>query len=208
MLRSPAIRNRLLAAAVFALVLAPAGVPAHAVSKEIVQLQTQVQQLLDMVQRLQSTMDTRFGVLQNLSQQTADQANQMTAAVADLQKKLASQNEALSGKLDAASGQTQSLNDSVDELKTRIDKLNKTVQDLQAQLQNIQTPPAGAAPPGAMPGTQGDGSQPPAGNTPPPGIFPPPGGQSSSAPAPSGAAQAPPLQETYQAGVRDYNAAR
>src|SRR5581483_5488593 len=206
MLRSPAIRNRLLAAAAFALVLAPAGVPAHAVSKEIVQLQTQVQQLLDMVQRLQSTIDTRFGVLQNLSQQTADQANQMTAAVADLQKKLASQNDALNGKLDAASGQTQSLNDSVDELKTRIDKLNKTVQDLQAQLQNIQSPqqPGGVS---VTPAPQGDGSQPPAGNA-PPAIFPPPNGQSSNAPGPSGAAQAPPLQETFQAGVRDYNAAR
>lgn len=208
MLRSPAIRNRLLAAALFALTLAPAGVPAHAVSKEIVQLQTQVQQLLDMVQRLQSTLDTRFGVLQNLSQQTADQANQMTAAVADLQKKLTSQNEALSGKLDAASGQTQSLNDSVDELKTRVDKLNKTVQDLQAQLQNIQqSPQPGMAPSNAAPAPEGGSSQP--GNTPAPGIFPPPpGGQSSNVPAPSGASQAPPLQETYQAGVRDYNAAR
>ncbi len=51
---------------------------AHAASKEIIELQTQVQQLLDMVQRLQSTLDTRFGVLQNLAQQTADDANQMT----------------------------------------------------------------------------------------------------------------------------------
>ena len=63
----------------FCRVLASAPVPAHAVSKEIIQLQTQVQQLLDMVQRLQSTMDTRFGVLQNLAQQTADQAKQMSA---------------------------------------------------------------------------------------------------------------------------------
>lgn len=201
------IRNRVLAAAVFVLVLAPAGVPAHAASKEIVQLQTQVQQLLDMVQRLQSTVDTRFGVLQNLTQQTADQANQMTAAVADLQKKLNTQNDALNGKLDAASGQTQSLNDSVDELKTRIDKLSKTVQDLQAQLQNIQNPPSTM--PGGTPAPQGGDASQPGGSPQQPGIFPPPGGQSANAPAtPPAGSQTPPLQETFQAAVRDYNAAR
>jgi TolA-binding protein len=212
MQRPRTIRNRLLAAAAFALLLAPAGVPAHAVSKEIIALQTQVQQLLDMVQRLQSTFDTRFGVLQNLSQQTADEANKMTAAVNDLQKKLNTQNDALNGKLDAASGQAQSLNDSVDELKTRIAKLDKTVQDLQAQLQNIQSPQPGAVPPGggqmpgggAMPPQGGDASQPGSnGQQPPNGA---PGG--AGAPGVPAASQAPPLQETFQAGIRDYNAAR
>ncbi|HEY1767761.1 MAG TPA: tetratricopeptide repeat protein [Terracidiphilus sp.] len=209
MLRSSAIRNRLLAAAALVLLLAPAGVPAHAVSKEIVALQTQVQQLLDMVQRLQSTVDTRFGVVQNLAQQTADAANQMTAAVGDLQKKLNAQNDALSGKLDAASGQAQSLNDSVDELKTRIDKLNKAVQDLQTQLQNIQSPPpANGAMPGGMPGAPVNPA--PGGETAQqaPGFPQQQGGFPAGAPGAAPAPQAPPLQETFQAGVRDYNAAR
>src|ERR1039458_8637903 len=73
------LRNRLLAAAIFAIVAASAPMPAHAASKEIIELQTQVQQLLDMMQRVQSTLDARFGVLQNLAQQTADNATQMTA---------------------------------------------------------------------------------------------------------------------------------
>jgi TolA-binding protein len=197
------VRNRLLAAAAFALLLLPAGVPAHAVSKEIVELQTQVQQLLDMVQRLQSTMDSRFGVLQNLSQQTADEANKMTAAVTALQQKLNTQNDAVGGKLDATSGQIQSLNDSVDELKSRITKLDKTVQDLQAQLQTMQNPPPSAQPaavgaPGAMPPQGGDASQSAPGQ---------PGGSPVPAPGPA-ASQAPPLQDTFQSGVRDYNAAR
>jgi TolA-binding protein len=183
---------------VFALVLLSSGVPAHAVSKEIVQLQTQVQQLLDMVQRLQSTLDARFGVLQNLAQQTADQAGQMSKDVNALQQKLNAQNENISGKLDSNSGQIQSLNDSVDELKSRIAKLDKTVQDLQAQLQTMQAPPAAAQPvtPGGAPQQGGDTSQQPA-----------PGGQPGPPPIPA-AAQNPPLQETFQAGIRDYNAAR
>ena len=53
------LRNRVLAGLVFALALAGTPTPAHATSKEIIELQTQVQQLLDMVQRLQSTLRTR-----------------------------------------------------------------------------------------------------------------------------------------------------
>jgi TolA-binding protein len=175
------VRNRILAAAAFAMVLGLAPTPAHAVSKEMIQLQTQVQQLLDMVQRLQSTLDTRFGVMQNLAQQTADQSTQMTTAVNALQQKLNAQNEAAGGKIDTVSGQVQSLNDSVDELKSRIAKLDKTVQELQAQLQNVQTPASGGAPTG--------------------------GGAMPAASAPSGG-QAPPLQDTFQSGVRDYNAGK
>jgi len=66
----------------------------------------------------------------------------------------------------------------VDELKSRIAKLDKTIQDMQAQLQNTQNPSAPQEAAG-------------------------PGGPD----APS-APQTPPLKETLQAGVRDYNAAR
>ena len=55
------LRNRLLAAMLFAMVLGLAPMQAGATSKEIIELQTQVQQLLDMVQRIQSTLDTRIG---------------------------------------------------------------------------------------------------------------------------------------------------
>src|SRR5580704_1655677 len=134
---------------------------AHAASKEMVQLQTQVQQLLDMVQRLQTTMDTKFAVLQNLAQQTADQATQMNGTVTALQQKLNTQVDSLNGKLDTSSGQVQSLNDSVDELKTRITRLEKSIQDLQTQLQNAQQPQngvPGAPPTGATPAPNGPGA--------------------------------------------------
>jgi tol-pal system protein YbgF len=173
-------RNRFLAAAITAMVLVSFPTPARAASKETIELQTQVQQLLDMVQRLQTTMDTRFAVLQHLAEQTADSANQMSAAVTTLQQKIAAQSDATISKLDTASGQVQSLNDSVDELKSRIAKLDKTIQDMQAQLQNTQNPsaPQAAAGPGE-PAAAGMADQ-----------------------------QIPPLKETLQAGVRDYNAAK
>ncbi len=157
----------------------------------MVQLQTQVQQLLDMVQRLQSTMDTRFAVLQNLAQQTADQATQMSGTVTALQQKLNVQNESLNGKLDGTSGQIQSLNDSVDELKSRIGKLEQSIQSLQNQLQNVQSPaPAGSAPqPGGEAGPQQGGAS-----------NGPGGGAAMNA--------APPLQQTYQSALADFNAGK
>jgi TolA-binding protein len=201
MLMTRTLRNRILPAAILAIALFSMPMPAYAASKEIIELQTQVQQLLDMVQRLQSTMDTRFGVLQNLAQQTADNATQMSTAVNALQQKINAQNDAGNGRLDTVSGQVQSLNDSVDELKSRIAKLDKSIQEIQTQLQNIQNPPQPAAP-GSPTGSQ-TGS--PAGPQSDSGQSPGSGSPASVAPAGS---QAPPLRETFQAGVRDYNAAR
>jgi len=170
--------------------------PAHAASKEIIELQTQVQQLSDMMQRLQSTVDSRFGLVQHLVEQSTDSVNQMNATVTAMQQKLNAQSEGTSGKLDSVSGQVQSLNDSLDELKSRIGKLDKELQDMQAQLQNVQAqsaPAAGAAPQGQQPAQ--------------PGQQPAPADGGAAAPPQPAANQAPPLQDTYQSALRDYNAA-
>ena len=205
MIKSSHFRQGLLAIAALILLFGPAARPAHAVSKEMVELQAQVQQLLDAVQRLQSTLDARMGVLDHQAQQTADQTTQVTAAVTALQQKINAQNDAMSAKLDTASGQVQSLNDSVDELKARITKLDKTVTDLQAQLQAMQQ--AAQAQTGATgPGTTGPGGTGNPGQGQGPGVpGTTPGG---AAPGAATGQQAPPLQETLQAGVRDYNAGR
>jgi tol-pal system protein YbgF len=181
-----------------------ATLPAHAASKEIIELQTQVQQLMDMMQRLQSTVDSRFGLVQHLVEQSTDSVNQMNQAVAAMQQKLNAQGEAANGKLDSVSGQVQSLNDSLDELKTRIGKLDKQLQDVQSQLQNIQSQPAGGAQPqGGAPGQPGQ--QAPSGFAGDQSVPPSVGGASGN--LNQGGGQAPPLQETYQGALRDYNAA-
>jgi tol-pal system protein YbgF len=178
-------------AALVPLVIGTAPVRAESTKDTVVALQAQVQQLMDAVQRLQSTVDSKFGLLQHLVEQTADNANRVTAGMDALQKKINADSESTSGKLDTTSGQMQSLNDSVDELKTRMSKLDKTIQDLQGQLQNIQNPPTG------VPSGQAGGTTPAAAST--------PGGAPEAGAA---GAQAPPLQETYQAALRDYNTAR
>jgi TolA-binding protein len=150
---------------------------------------------MDNMQRLQSTLDARFGVLQHLAEQTADEANQMTAAVNTLEQKLNAQSDAANGKMDAVSGQMQSLNDSVDELKARIAKLDKTLADLQTQLQNMQAGPALAQPGGMAGSAPGQATS-------------PEGSPAGASPGAGAMLQAPPLQETLQAGVRDFNAGR
>ena len=179
-------RFRLPALLIVALLFVPR--PAHATSKEIIELQTQVQQLLDMVQRMQSTLDTRFGVIQHLVEQDTDNVNRMSALVTAMQQKMNADSDASTGKTDALSGQVQSVNDSLDELKSRIGKLDKQLQDIQAQLQTMQAAQQPTAPAGAgAPGSPADAGQ--------------PGG------APAAAPQVPPLQDTYQGALRDYNAA-
>lgn len=208
---SVAARKGIFATAVLSFVLLSSAPRAHAVSKEIVQLQTQVQQLLDQVQRLQSTLDAKMGVLQNLAQQTTDEANQMTAAVNAIQKSLNAQSEATSGKLDSISGQVQSLNDSVDELKVRISKLDKNLQDLQSQVQAMQAPPAQAQPGVGQPGSAQPGSSQPGSSQPGTAAMPgmePATGATPGAPVAPAVQQAPPLKETLDAAERDYVAGK
>jgi tol-pal system protein YbgF len=159
---------------------------AHAVAKEIIELQTQVSQLQDMLTQMKQSDDERMGVLLHLVQQNADAISRMTTQMTSVQQALASQNEN-----QQLSGQLQALNDSVDELKTRIGKLESTLQSMQSQLQNVQVPTAGAA------------SASPAACT-APAAGPAPGAAAPTAQP----AQGPPLQQTYQAALGDYNAAK
>ena len=88
------MRKHIVRLATVALFALPLGLPhAFAVSKEMVQLQTQVQQLQDMLQHLQTSNDERMGVIVNLVQQNTDNVNRMMAAVNNLQAMLKAENE-------------------------------------------------------------------------------------------------------------------
>jgi tol-pal system protein YbgF len=167
------------------------GLPsAFAVSKEMVQLQTQVQQLQDMVQHLQTSNDERMGVIVNLVQQNTDNVNRMMAAVNGLQAALKLENEQRGTGTQQLSTQIQGLNDSVDELKTRVANLTTQMQAIQSQLQNVNS---------GAPGQQPGGGAAPAVN--------PGQGGAAAAPMPVGPA-APPVDQLYQSALRDYNSAK
>jgi tol-pal system protein YbgF len=109
---------------------------AWGVSKEIIQLQTQVQALQDQMTHMQQSFDERMGVMKNLMDQNTDSMNKVTAAITALQTSLEKLQSDNSGKADQLSGQIQALNDSLDELKARIANIGKQLNDVQAAQQN------------------------------------------------------------------------
>ena len=189
--------------------------PAHAVSREMVELQTQVQQLIDSLARLQQSNDQQAGVLKDLVQQTVDSVNKMSVAVNGMQLKLQNQSDAQGAKSDQLSGQVQALNDSLDELKARMGRMEKTLNDLQSQAQTT------AAALGNLPGAGGGGaaSPAPASSRPSSPTAPPvnaptsaPGGPitDNAAPAAPGAATTadPAAGDMYRAAYGDYMAGK
>ncbi|RRA49453.1 tetratricopeptide repeat protein [Acidipila sp. EB88] len=201
-------KSSILAPALLSLALFLPAFPAHAVSKEMIQLQTQVQALQDMLGQLQRSNSEQMGVLQHLVEQSNDNLNRMAQQMTSLQAKVEAE-----GQNTQLSGQIQSLNDSVDELKNRLGKIDATLGNIQSQMQNVNAAPAGGstAPQDAAP--QGA----PAGGTSVPLSAPQtnggngPGGLASApamGPVRGGGAQAPPVEQLYQSAVRDYNGAK
>jgi len=111
--------------------------PAWAVSKEMVQLQTQVQQLQEQMTAMQRSFDERMGVMKNLVEQDTDAVNKVASALGALQTTLQKQQADSGGKNDQLSGQIQALNDTMDELKVRLAKVSKQLEDMQAAQQSL-----------------------------------------------------------------------
>jgi myosin heavy subunit len=98
---------------------------AWGISREIVQLQTQVQALQDQMTHMQQSFDERMGVMKNLVEQSTDSMNKVAASVTDLQGTLQKQQTDSGSHVDQLSGQIQALNDTLDELKARLAKVSK-----------------------------------------------------------------------------------
>jgi tol-pal system protein YbgF len=112
--------------------------PAWGASKEMIQLQTQVQQLQEQMTAMQRSFDQNMGVMKNLVEQDSDSANKAVAALNALQIALQKQQSDAGTRTDQISGQIQALNDTMDELKVRLAKVTKQLEDMQAAQQSIQ----------------------------------------------------------------------
>jgi TolA-binding protein len=182
--------------------------PAFAVNKDMVQLQTQIQQLQDAVARLQQSNDERMGVMKDLVQQNADSVNKMALSLSTLQKQMQAQLEAQGTKIDQVSGQIQSLSDSLDEVKARIGALEKLMQSVQSQQQSMSA---------NMPASTGAGAPPPVSQAPPAPITQPDPSARKGKPAAGTplaaetapqASAAPPVDDLYKTALGDYMAAK
>jgi len=113
-----------------------AATPAFGVNKDMIQLQTQVQQLQEQMTAMQRSFDERMGVMNNLVERDTDAVNKVAAAVTLLQTTLLKQQGDSASHVDQLSGQIQSLNDSLDELKARLAKVSKQLEDMQSTQQS------------------------------------------------------------------------
>jgi tol-pal system protein YbgF len=135
------MKKAFLISALVSLFLCLASAPALAVSKEILQLQTQVEILTQQIQGMQRSFDERMGVMKSLVEQSTDATNKATASLstslADLQALIKKQQADTGTHADQLSGQIQALNDSIDELKVRLGKVSKQLEDLQSSQQTL-----------------------------------------------------------------------
>jgi len=127
--------RRYLFTSIAALCLAAA--PAWGVSKEIIQLQTQVDTLQQQMTHMQQSFDERMGVMKNLLDQNTDTINKAASAMTALQNTLQKQQSESGSHVDQLSGQIQALNDTLDELKARLVKVSKQLEDMQSTQQNM-----------------------------------------------------------------------
>jgi tol-pal system protein YbgF len=123
--------------ALLSLLLLASSAPAWAVNKDMVQLETQVQQLQEQMTAMQRSFDERMGVMNNLVEHDTDAVNKISTALGNLQSTLEKQSGDSSGKVEQLSGQIQALNDTLDELKVRLAKVSKQLEDMQAAQQSL-----------------------------------------------------------------------
>jgi len=153
---------------------------AHAASKEIVELQRDVALLQDQVRTLQSSQDQKIASLQTIVQQTLDTVNRLSTSLAVLSNNIQANADkttpavaGLNGRLDQFSTSFADLRDNVQDLAARIGKLDAAVADLKNAVNlaaHPAPPPPGAnmnpdAPQTGAPATGTTPSGPPAGMT-------------------------------------------
>ncbi|HTT19649.1 MAG TPA: tol-pal system protein YbgF [Candidatus Sulfotelmatobacter sp.] len=129
--------HRISAFVALILILWVAVAPAFGANKDMVQLQTQVQQLSEQMTAMKSAFDARMGVMTNLVEKDTDAVNKVAAALTSLQETLAKQQGDQGSKADQLSGQIQALNDTMDEIKVRLGKVTKQLEDMQSAQQSL-----------------------------------------------------------------------
>jgi tol-pal system protein YbgF len=170
----------LLAGALGGAILTPP--PANAVSRDMIELQQQVQQLAQAQRDMRSALDANNATLKTLIQQSLDSINQLNNQMGVVQKAVQETQANTGSRIDTMSTQTQGLSDNMQDVQARVGKLSQQMNDVQSLLQGIDGKLSGS---GSAPSGGGAGTNP---------------GGNSGAPA-----VAPISADTlYQNGLRDY----
>ena len=125
--------------------------PTGAVSKEMLQLQEDVSQLLQGQQSMRSAIDGNNASMHTLIQQQLDAINSMNAKMNDLQKSVGEATANDSSKIDTMTSQTQGISDNLQDVQARVGKLAAQMNEIQGSLQSIDGRLAGGATPSMAP---------------------------------------------------------
>ena len=169
--------------------------PVGAVSREIVELQTGVSQLIAGQQALQTALTQNEAVQRTLIEQSIDSVNKLSTSMTAVQKNTQDFSASSGARLDTMGTQVQGLSDNVSDLQARLGKLDQKLTDIQNTLQNVDSKMAG------NPSAPATTYNPPAPSSASPG-------PASSAPMPSASASTMPPASAdvlYSNGLRDIN---
>jgi len=177
--------------------------PTGAVSKEMLQLQEDVSQLLQGQQSMRSAIDGNNASMRTLIQQQLDAINSMNAKMNDLQKSVGEATANDSSKIDTMTSQTQGISDNLQDVQARVGKLAAQMNEIQGSLQSIDGRLAGGATPSMAPVSSspvgpGANANPPATDAPP--LVP----SSAPARAPGGGMAGIASDTLYQNALRDF----
>ena len=166
--------------------------PTGAVSKEMIELQQQVGQLLQGQQDLRSAMDSNNATIRTLLQQSLDSVSKLSGEMGSLQKSVQEVQANTGSRIDTMAQQTQGLSDNLQDVQARVGKLSQQLTDIQNTLQSIDSKVSGGAQP--VPSAPGaPGASPTTDGLTPTGANPPGGFAPISA------------DTLYQNALRDYN---
>lgn len=168
--------------------------PVKAVSRDMVDLQASVNQLIMGQQALQTALTQNAAVERTLIEQSTDSVNKLSSSMSSLEKSMQDLQATSGARLDSMSTQVQGVSDNLQEALARMAKLNQQLTDAQNAIQGIDAKLASGAPPSAP------GLSPTAGASAPgnPAIPGAPPTASAAAPLPSG-------DLLYSNGLRDAN---
>lgn len=111
--------------------------PARGASKEIIQLQRDVTLLQQQVRELQQSLDSNNAVLKTLVEQTLDAVNRMKTTVSTMEQAVQEAQAATNTRVDSMGTQVQSLRDAVDELRARLGQISQQVAETRSVLESV-----------------------------------------------------------------------
>jgi len=130
-----AILAALFFGAMFGALLAPQ--PATAVSREIIELQQSVNQLIQNQQDFRSTFDQKIAELRTLVGQSSDSVSKLSSSLTEVQKNVQETQANAGARIDTLATQTQGLSDNMQDLQARVGKVSQQLTDVQSLLQSI-----------------------------------------------------------------------